>query len=935
MTSFYPLTYAQRAIWNTENYFPKTSINNITGTLRFKEELDFKLLEKAINIIIKKNDALRIQLSILKGEPFQYITDYQYYPLNFFNLNPENNCQTFFKYEEQLTQTPFPLINSELFYLAYFKLADGSAIFFKFHHLIADAWSVILIADNVLDYYLQLKNNEQPDDQSAPSYIDYIIKEKDYPASEQFSRHKAFWQMKTRTIPEFIYLKNRPNQYSTKSERISFLIPDEISLKINQYCKERNVSIFALIAAILAIYIHRTTSKKEIVFGTTVLNRLNHQEKNTIGMFVNTLPVRLDIEKTIDFNSYIGQVYLEWKRILRNQRYPYELILEEYRQKNQITGDLFDITMTYQNAAFNLITGFDQIKTRWHSNGHQTNSLHIHINNRENPNNYVINFDYLVTLFTTGEIKKIWHHLINLLTDALHNPVKSIASLELLSDEEKHKLLYEFNNTYTATLFPPEILHCLFEKQVIENPEKIALIFEDKPMTYRKVNEKALSIAWMLRNKGVKPGAIVGLAVERSFEIFTGILGILKAGGAYLPIDPTDPRERIKYIIKDCNCRILLTNISICHPEEWDGEVIDLRQIPDQVNCRDLDNNNHPDDLAYIIYTSGSTGKPKGVMIEHRSIVNTVTWRCRYYDFSARDVLLQIPPYNFDSSVEDIFSFLSVGATIIIVAQSQRMDLIHLKKLIIEYQVTHFLVTPLFYKIILDEIAADLKNLSSVTVAGESFQISLVKKHFAELPMVKLYNEYGPTENSVCSTVYQFSSNDKAVLIGKPINNCRCYVLSSDFNIQPVGTAGELYLGGSGLARGYLNKAELTHERFLFVPGINERLYQTGDLVCWTPAGNLKFIERMDNQIKIRGFRVELDEIKNIILSFTPVRDTVVISQKSKNFNILICAYIVAEYRFDLAELREFLGRRLPKHMIPSYFIFIDDIPLTHNGKDR
>lgn len=933
MQTFYPLTYAQQTIWNMEKCFPNTSINNITGTLRVKEELDFNSIENVINLLLKKNDALRIQISIQNGEPLQYSSSYQYYPLHFFDLCSETDSQKLFEFEEQLTHTPLSIIDSPLFYIAYFKLPGEVALFYKYHHLIADAWSVLLIGDSTLQYYLRLKNNEKISDQAAPSYIDYINTEKDYLNSKHFTKSKSFWQTKTGSIPEFINLKNRPNQYSIKSKRISFLIPEEISLQINQYCKERNISIFALFTTILSIYIRRITSKKDIILGTTVLNRSSHQEKNTIGMFVNTLPIRLNIEKATDFNSYAGQVYLEWKKILRHQRYPYNLIIEDYRQKNQTTGELFDVTITYQNAVLNLIKGFHKVKTRWHPNEYQNNSLHIHINNRENSNNYVVNLDYLVELFTAPEIKAIYHHLIHLLTDALNHPAKSIMMLELLSVKEKHELLIEFNNTHAPMLSTPEILHRIFEKQVIENPENIALIFENQSMTYRELNGKACQIARVLRHKGVTPGSVVALVVERSFEIFTGILGILKSGGAYLPIDPTYPRERGKYILEDCNCRILLADFSVCDSDEWDGEIINIHDIPDLYGDSDLDNINHPNDLAYAIYTSGTSGKPKGVMIEHRSIVNTINWRCRYYNFSPRDVLLQIPPYNFDSSVEDIFSFLSVGATIVIAEQEKRMDLIYLEQLIIGHNITHFLVTPLLYNTMLDEIPANLKHLTSVTVAGENFQISLVKKHFDRLPQVKLYNEYGPTENSVCSTVYQFSPRDKEVFIGKPISNCHCYVLSSEFDLQPIGTPGELYLGGLGLARGYINNSKLTNDKFLFVPGINERLYKTGDLVRWTLDGNLKFIERIDNQIKIRGFRIELDEIKNVILTFKMVKDAIVMSKEGRNSNLLICAYIIAGTPFDLTELKEYLGSCLPNYMIPSYFIFIDSVPLTHNGK--
>jgi amino acid adenylation domain-containing protein/thioester reductase-like protein len=835
-----------------------------------------------------------------------------------------------FAIEELLTKTPFPLIDSDLFYIAYFRLPGETAVFFKFHHLIADAWSLTLIADNILYDYLHLKNNKKEYNELVSSYIEYITAEKEYLLSEQFQKNKVFWCQRVSTIPEFIYLKNRSIQSSTRAKRMSFFTTDEISVRINQYCNYKNTSVFILFIAIFSIYITLITSKKDICIGTTTLNRSNHKERNTIGMFINTIPIRLNIDQSVDFDSYINYLYLEWKNILRNQRYPINLLINDYRLKNQITDDLFDITINYQNAVLNSIIGFNKVKGRWHSCGYQTNSLNIHINNRENSNHYLIDYDYLIELFSAEEIESLHHHLMHILLDALNHPTKPVALIELMPPEEKHRLMDEFNPA--PIYLPLQNLQQLFERQAVQNPENTALIFGEQCITYRELNQRANQIAWMLRSKGIKQNSIVGLLVKRSPEMFYGILGILKAGGAYMPIDSNFPRKRVKYILENSCCDLLLTNDFLIGNTTWQGEIVNFSTagVEEIFNPPQL---NTPDDLAYIIYTSGSTGKPKGVMIEHRSIVNTVNWRINHYHFNAQDVLLQIPPYNFDSSVEDIFSFLSAGATIVIIDQDRRLELMYVKELIVQNKVSHFLATPLLYNAMLDEIADGLGSLSSVTVAGENFHLNLVKKHFQKLPQVKLYNEYGPTENSVCSTVYQFAPDNEEILIGKPISNCRCYVLNNDLNLQPIGIPGELYLGGMGLARGYIDNPQLTAEKFIFVPEINERLYKTGDLARWTPKGDLQFIERIDNQVKIRGFRIEPGEIEFHLLKHPAIKEAVVVAGEDSAKNKYLCAYAVSAQRPAIADLKEFLAKNLPDYMIPAYFIFLDKLPLSPNGK--
>ncbi len=784
-----------------------------------------------------------------------------------------------------------------------------------------------------MNYYMLLQNNADCNTVIEPSFFDSLETEKEYLRSKRFLNNKAFWKSQSTSDLEFVYFKKRPKPYCTAAKRICCILPERISTRVNGFCQENGISILVLFMSILSIYINKITSKKEITIGTTVLNRINHTEKKTVGMFVNIIPIFIQLKKSSSFFQYMNLVASIWKISLINSRYPYDLIMEEYHKKYGLNDELFDVTLTYQNAIHQCPDGFQGMKSYWHPYGHQINALNVHISDRENSSHFAIEYDYLLELFTATEIEDLHLHLMHLLQDALGNPDKPLSELELMSPAEKQRLLHEFNEPQMSLTSPDRLLHQFFEAQAFQNPDYIAIIFGEERITYGELNRKANQIARMLRGKGIKPNSIIGLLVKRSPEMFYGILGVLKAGGAYLPIDPEFPRGRVKYILEDSRCDILLTNDFLIGNTTWQGEIVNFNAAWDIVDGSNPGNLSGLSDLAYVIYTSGSTGQPKGVMVEHRSIVNTVNWRMHHYHFTAGDVLLQIPPYNFDSSVEDVFSFLSVGAPIVMIEQEKRLDLMYVRELITRHQVTHFLVTPLFYHTMLDEIAPGLTRLSSVTVAGENFHLNLVKKHFQKLPSVKLYNEYGPTENSVCSTVYQFTPQDREILIGKPISNCQCYVLSPDLNLQPVGIPGELYLGGMGLARGYVANSQLTAEKFVFVKAIGERLYRTGDLVKWTAEGNLQFIERADNQVKIRGFRIEPGEIEFQLINHPAVVETVVMAREDGDGNKFLCAYVVSDQRPTIVELKGFLSKNLPGYMIPSHFVFLDKLPLTPNGK--
>lgn len=933
---YYPLTHPQKGIWYTEKLHPGTSIANIAGTIKLKEALDYSLLEKAINILIEKNDSLRLHFVETENGPRQYVSRYSYCKLDFFDFSTEGMGKIY-EWDTRQTQAPFALLDSDLFYIALVKINDDSGgIYVKIHHLLGDGWTMVSFPREIIKYYNSLKNNLPLDENNRPSYTEYILSEENYLRSRKFYQDREFWDEKLRTIPDLAALKaHKFDTQDVKAKRKTFLIPVRLALKIREFCHENRSSIFILFLAALSMYVNRITSKEDLIFGTPVLNRSNAREKETMGMFVSTAPIRVKVNDSQKFTSFINEISKEWMSVLRHQKYPFDLLLRELREKNKGMEKLYDIALSYQNGKLNKANGNIDYEGRWHFNSCQTESLYIHINDREDDGNILIDYDYLDDIYYAKEIEFLHDHMTRLLWHALDNPSIEIFKIDMISEKEKHKVLYEFNNT--KTYFPRDkTIHKLFEEQVESTPDHTAVIFGEYGMTYRELNEKANQLARFLRRKGIGPECVVGVMAHRSHYMIVGLLGILKSGAAYLPIEPEHPKERIRYLLEESKAEILLTNTELADQVSFKGEVIKLDNSSIfRGDATNPDFTCQPENLAYIIFTSGTTGQPKGVMIEHRSIVNTLLWRKSYYGFSTKDVVGQIPSFSFDSSVEDIFTPLISGSRLLILRQKgNRFDLEHLRSIIIKEKVTHLLMVPSLYRTFLGTLSQAPEGLQFITVAGEDFTRVLIREHFKKLAGVRLYNEYGPTENSVCSTVFEIKKENTGVLIGKPISNTRCYILSRFGCPQPIGIPGELYVSGLGLARGYMNRPGLTDEKFIpnpFMPG--EKMYRTGDLARWYPKGDIEFLGRVDQQVKIRGFRIELGEIENRISLFDGVQETVVAVRHWNDGRKDLCAYIVADSRINFKELKKQLSISLPDYMIPVSFMQIDKIPLTFNGK--
>jgi bacitracin synthase 3 len=513
----------------------------------------------------------------------------------------------------------------------------------------------------------------------------------------------------------------------------------------------------------------------------------------------------------------------------------------------------------------------------------------------------------------------------------------TLGELDLLSRDEKRRVAVDFNRTERERPLD-KTLHLLVEEQARKTPLSTAVIFGSERLTYRELNEQANRLAHFLRESlDVRTGDIVGVLLRRSEKMVVTLLAILKAGAAYVPINPKHPWATVNYMIDNAGIKVLVVDTdSVSQAATFGGGLfivdveLDLLDTPTD----DLEVEMSSADLAYVIYTSGSTGRPKGVAIEHRSIVNTILWRNEFYRIDEADVNLQMPSYAFDSSVLDIFCVLCVGGCLVIPDEELRLDAAYLKEVITTRGVTRVILTPSYYRVLMRELG-DGGTLRSITVAGESTTVELVEEHAARMPGVALYNEYGPTENAVCSTACVLRPGSQTVSIGKPVSNVKVFIMDEGFNLLPPGMPGEIFLGGAGVARGYLNQEAMTAERFIESPlrGLYDgRLYRTGDWGYWNFDGELEFLGRVDNQVKVRGFRIELDEIENRLSHHALVESAAVVC-KGEGGDRYIAAYVVCREGLTAADLRDYLGGQLPHYMVPEVISMLAELPLTFNGK--
>ncbi|MBE9214963.1 amino acid adenylation domain-containing protein [Plectonema cf. radiosum LEGE 06105] len=1032
-----PLSFAQQRLWFLHQLEPNTTAYNIAIAWRFTGNLDIAVLKSCLNTIVQRHEILRTAFVAVNGQPTQVIIPEFVLPLPIFDLRtvPELTRQIEVeKLTKQEAQCPFDLTEAALLRVKLLQIADNENILLlTLHHLIADGWSRGIILRELTALYKGTSLPELP-----IQYVDFAVYQQQWLQGEELAVQTTYWKQQLNNLSILELPTDNPRKpvqtFSSATE--SVLISKEILHSLKNLSRQQGVTLFMSVLAAFKVLLHRYTSQDDIVIGSPIANRNWQELEPLIGFFVNTLVLRTDVSGNPSFLQLLQRVKDVAAGAFKHQDLPFAKLVEEIQPQRSLSHNpLFGIMFQVQNEAYQLQNALNpelaipglSLEQMWSDSGSTKFDMTWHLVERNEGLLAVV--EYSTDLFNRDTIVRMLGHFQVLLLGIIDNPNQRLSELPILTEIE-HQQLVEWNNTYTK--YPlQQGIHQLFAAQVEKTPNNIAVAFKEEKFTYQELNNKANQLAHYLRKQGVKPDMLVGICVERNPLMLIGLLGILKAGGAYVPIDVKLPSSRIAFMLADSQVSILITQEkilaqlpahsaqTICLDSEWET----ISQLP----VDNPPNQTVAENLAYVIYTSGSTGNPKGTLLTHQGLTNYLSWAIQAYDVAQGNGSPVQSSVGFDATITSLYAPLMVGKTVTLVPEEQEIEALS-SLLNSESDFSLVKLTPAHLKVLsqmktsppspllgkergdmmrssplLNERGAGggvrLNPTRAFIIGGEALLENHLNFWRENFPNTRLINEYGPTETVVGCCIYDTSNKPattNAVPIGSAIANVQLYVLDKYLQPVPVGIPGELYIGGVGVARGYLNKPELTAEKFILNPffegktsphhllqrreppqrsgspsplltkerGVREdgvRLYKTGDRVRYLPDGNLEYLGRLDNQVKIRGFRIELEEVEAVLNQHPQIQEACVIVCGDEFGNQRLVAYIVKnrsekcglgvsssgatfqerdaegaeeeEKEEKEIELRQFLQRRLPDYMVPSFFVELETLPLTNNGK--
>ncbi|MEM1393821.1 MAG: amino acid adenylation domain-containing protein [Cyanobacteria bacterium P01_H01_bin.150] len=945
-----PLSFAQQRLWFVNQLEPNSTAYNFPFSLHISGALNVAALEQSFNKIVQRHETLRTTFRSVNGHPNQVINPTFTLKLSIVDLQEYSTKKQKAEVlrlaikENQLlfNLTQGPLLRANLLHLS----EQQYVLLLTMHHLVFDGWSIGLFIKEVIAHYNAFcKGKPSPFSDLPIQYVDFAVWQRQWLQGEVLKYQIYYWRKQLEDAPRVLDLPTdypRPAIRTFQGATYSFELSQKLSVALNTLSQQQKSTLFMTLLASFQILLWRYTGSEDIVVGSPIANRNRDEIKELIGFFLNILVLRTNLTANPSFEELLFRVREMTLGAYAHEDLPFELLLDELQPQRSLSyTPLFQVAFVLQNAP---ISTFElpglTLKSLKVPNVNADFDLSLDI--AETEEKIYCKLHYNANLFEAATIKRMAGHFHNLLKEITSNPKLRLSELRLLTESEQHQLLEEWNNTQ-VDYAQDKCIHELFEAQVEKTPLSVAVVFEDQQLTYLELNSKANQLAHHLRSLGVKPEVLVGICVERSLDMVIGLLAILKAGGAYVPLDPNYPQERLAYMLEDSQPSLLLTQQYlleslpshqaqvICIDSEWEQIVSESTENPAS--------NTTIDNLAYIIYTSGSTGKPKGAMLPHRAICNHMFWMQSKFPLTQTDKVLQKTPFSFDASVWEFYAPLLVGAQLIMAQPRGHQDSDYLVQTIIKQHITIVQLVPSLLQILLAHDGIEnCQSIKRVFCGGEPIPIVLREYFFAKLN-AQLHNLYGPTETciDVISWTCNRGINQQVVPIGRPIDNIQIYLLDKYLNPVPIGVTGEVYIGGVGVARCYLNRPDLSAEKFIPNPFSTEatRLYKTGDLARYLPSGDIEYIGRIDNQVKVRGFRIELGEIEAVVSEHPAVREAVVLVREDSLDFQRIVAYVVPqkEQTLVISELRSFLESKLPNYMLPAAFVTLEALPLTPNGK--
>lgn len=948
----FPASFAQQRLWFLDQLEPGTAAYNLARAFRITGPLDVTALGLALEAVVKRHESLRTVFDSVDGDTRQIVLSDVRVNVPIIDLAgiPEHTREPeALRIASDEGKKPFDLTRGPLFRAVLLHLApDQYLLVLVMHHIITDGWSIAVLFREITRCYEAIANGQDAKLPELPlQYAEYAQWQREYMTGEVLAKQVGYWKSKlagAQTILDLPADHPRPTTHSWHGATEELILDSNLLTELKAFAQHEGGTLFMVALAAFQALLRRYTMQDSILVGTPIAGRNELEIENVIGLFVNTLTFRADFTDNLSFRDLVRQVRSFALEAFAHQDVPFEKLVEELVPQRLVdTTPLFQVMFTFQNIpkqVFEIpglvmkevpfetgIAKFDLSAEVFENNG-----LHCR-------------FEYNTDLFDRLTIRRMLDHFQNLLTAAVKNPDLSLPEIPLMSAQERHQVLVEWNDT--AADYPRDLsIHGAFEQQVERSPDSTALLFRDKKFSYQQVNEDANRLAHHLIKRGLQPGALVGIALERSPETVVALLAVLKVGAAYVPLDPSYPIERLTFMLQDAGVWGVVTN----------SEIRDkLRQQVSNVVAMDADGGlvareaaSSPSascgsrQRAYIIYTSGSSGTPKGVEGTHRAAMNRFVWMWQTYPFQADEVCCQKTNLGFVDSVWEIFGPLLAGIPSVIIPQELVRDPEELLRTLAMHRVTRIVLVPSLLRTLLDQ-AANLRErvpeLKMWSCSGEVLPADLAQRFLAAFPEATLLNIYGSSEVTADVTFHEVRDRDgrDSVPIGRPIANTQIYLVDAGLRPMPIGVRGQIVVGGDGLAEGYWNRPELTAVRFVrnpLGPSQSPRLYCTGDLGRYRANGDIEYLGRADSQVKLRGMRIELREIEAVLASHPLVRDAV-IGLHGEGEQEKLAAYLVPRNGQppEVRELRRFLRSKLPEHMAPASYWLLERLPLLPSGK--
>ena len=991
----YNVTNPQRSILNTEKYYLNNPITNVSGVVTINQKINFNKLQEAINLTIKNNDALRLRIKTENGVDLQYFKTFHTIKVKLFNVSSKKELDTIM---EKLTKTPINYDSPSLFKFIMFRYPNktgGAGIIVN--HLLSDAWSTMLIASDVLINYDNLINNNNRQT-NLYSYKDFIIKESEYEKSIQNIKDKKFWEDEFSTFPEEIVTitnnnnTNVINKDDTKACRKEFIINKKETEKINGYCKKNKISPYVFFISLLYIYISKINNQEDIIIGTPILNRKNVKEKNTIGMFVNSLPLRIKVDQSLNIKEFMHNIVIKSMKAFKHQSYSIFEILKYVREKYSYNNSIYDCVFSYQNAQKRETPNKIKYKSKWYFNGNISETINIHVSDVDINKTFNVYYDYKESKLSNDEINNIHKRLRKIASQIIKSNNKEliIKDINILNANDINSIKKINNTGDLKKLNYVKTVTTRFDRVALKNKKNIALIYKNKKITYIDfykevifVSSKLLKIKKSLYDNSNNKNKInnntpIALMLDKSEEMIVSMFGIIKSGSYYVPILPKEENTRVSYILKDSNAKIIITNSNyidkinaLIFALKLNVKVLNIDNILKELNNKPINSNtkfkkidkkfiyinnqkdlNNENDILYMIYTSGSTGNPKGTKVMHKNVCSLIDSMKMdsVLKPTKKDVSMSLLKYSFDASGIDIYSSLLIGGSLLLVDKENELDPNQVIKLMEKYKVTRSFLIPKWVEKISDEDEKQKANLNSLRIlgtGGETLKPNTVEKLHKKYPLLNIINLYGPTETTMFTTYKILGENEfknNNVNIGKPIKGSRILVVNEFDNVLPINTKGELAIMEDktsirNIAKGYNNLEEITKNKFKYIKNQinneNVHIYKTGDYVKINNNLNIDYLGRKDDMVKINGsYLIALNEVENIIYKLLNQKYKVcVVAPQFNNTKVLVCFIENIKDNNELESIKKYINKNITFYMKPKKIVSIEKFPTNNSGK--